>query len=91
MREESHMLSSSIRFAILCIIFVSLFRMQKCENVGGFKRNKIFLPPCVRLYCHIGFSPDCYCCVGKTKFCSTNKEECWHQCPILNPPHSSMN
>ncbi|CAN6858424.1 unnamed protein product, partial [Brassica oleracea var. botrytis] len=56
-----------------------------------FARHKIFLPPCIGLHCRISFSPSCYCWVGKNKFSSPNKEECWHQYTILNPPHSSKN
>ncbi|CAG7895686.1 unnamed protein product, partial [Brassica rapa] len=53
-----------------------------------FGRNKIFIPPCIRLHYRISFSPSCYCCVGT---CSQTKEECRHQYAILNPPHSSKN
>lgn len=121
---------SLTRFAITCIIFVSLFCQHQCkhiychendmiivimiiisisslpflnnlinfliflgENVDGYEQNKLFIPPCIGLHRHhISFRPDCYCCDGIIKFCSSNKEECWHQCAILNPrPSSSKN
>ena len=63
------------------------------ENVDGYEQNKLFIPPCIGLHRHhISFRPDSYCCDGKNKFCSPIKEECWHQCAILNPrPSSSQN
>ncbi|KAL9817675.1 EMBRYO SURROUNDING FACTOR 1-like protein 5 [Arabidopsis thaliana] len=77
---------SLLRFAILCIIFVSLFGMHECENVEAFVEKKINVPahPCYHTYCG-SMIRNCYCCLGKKfDYCSPNQQNCLFRCEEVN-------
>ncbi|CAL9225572.1 unnamed protein product [Arabidopsis halleri] len=77
---------SLLRFAILCIIFVSLFGVHECEHVEASEDNKINLSDaCFHTICGNGIIRNCYCCIGKTEYCTPDKEKCLHNCTIMNP------
>ncbi|EFH46455.1 hypothetical protein ARALYDRAFT_915185 [Arabidopsis lyrata subsp. lyrata] len=81
---------SLTRFAILCIIFVSLFGVHACENVEAFEENNINLS---NITCSRGICTDlhyCFCCIKNDRDCYGTKDDCVRECTKVYGPINTV-